>query len=170
MREHTWKPGQVFVFGSNLMGMHAGGAARFAVERCMAEDGVGQGFASTASYALPTCSTPGQPLSLETVRAAVTLFIAVAKLYLDLYPNLTFFVTAVGCGIAGFAHEDIAPMFRNAPSNCILPPEWDELSSVQPRGAELSDKIAASSMAANKSFAEPDGPEARSWRNIWGWR
>jgi hypothetical protein len=129
----TSRPDQVFVFGSNLMGDHAGGAARFAEERRAAVMGIGQGFTERRpladgklvlkSYALPTCALPGVPLTFDGVRAAVTLFKAFAYVRED----LEFFVTAVGCGIAGFKHEDIAPMFRDAPMNCVLPPEWKEI-------------------------------------------
>lgn len=119
MREHTWQAGQIFVFGSNLLGDHAGGAALYARTVCGAVQGVGQGTTGHA-YALPTCSMPGVPLTPDEVRAAVQLFLATAKLY----PEHSFFVTAVGTGIAGFSHEFMADLFRDAPDNCILPPEW----------------------------------------------
>jgi hypothetical protein len=75
------------------------------------------------AYALPTMSKIGVPLTIDEVKAAVTMFKAWARSNDD----LEFFVTAVGCGIAGFKHEDIAPMFRDAPMNCVLPPEWKEI-------------------------------------------
>lgn len=120
---------QVFVFGSNLQGDHAGGAAKFAVDFRGARMAQGQGYASrwvahertdVKSYALPTMAMLGVVLTLEGVQAAVTLF----KVFAYVNENLTFFVTPVGCGIAGFKHEDIAPMFADAPLNCLLPPEW----------------------------------------------
>lgn len=120
---------QVFVFGSNLMGDHAGGAARFALDFRGARMTQGQGFASrwdtqmVMSYALPTMAQLGVVLTLEGVRAAVTLF----KVFAYVNENLTFFVTPVGCGIAGFKHEDIAPMFADAPLNCLLPKEWQAI-------------------------------------------
>lgn len=126
------RPDQVFVFGSNLMGDHAGGAARFALLNRGAIDGIGQGLTEIwspvdrgylRSYALPTMAMVGVPLGLEDVRAAVTLF----KVFAVVREDLEFFVTPVGCGIAGFRHEDIAPMFRDAPLNCVLPPEWKDL-------------------------------------------
>ena len=125
-------PAQVFVFGSNLMGDHMGGAAKFAYERRGASTGLGQGLAErwssvdrmdVRSYALPTMAMLGVPLTLEGVRAAVTLF----KVFAYIREDLEFFVTPVGCGIAGFKHEDIAPMFADAPMNCVLPPEWRSL-------------------------------------------
>jgi len=126
------RPDQVFVFGSNLMGDHAGGAAKFAFEHRGAQPGIGQGltmdddhfrYPPCMSYALPTMAKLGVPLGLEDVKAAVTLF----KTFAYVREDLEFFVTPVGCGIAGFRHEDIAPMFADAPLNCVLPPEWKEL-------------------------------------------
>lgn len=130
----TSQPNQVFVFGSNLMGDHAGGAARFALGHRGAEWGIGQGFtqcinhdvdaqSNLMSYALPTMAMLGVPLTLEGVRAAVTLF----KVFAYVREDLEFFVTPAGCGIAGFKHEDIAPMFADAPLNCVMPPEWKDL-------------------------------------------
>jgi hypothetical protein len=116
------RPDQVFVFGSNLMGHHAGGAARFAVDYRAATQGIGQGPTGRA-YALPTMAQLGVPLTLEGVRAAVTLF----KVYAYVREDLEFFVTPVGTGIAGFTHEEIAPLFADAPSNCVLPAEWQEI-------------------------------------------
>jgi hypothetical protein len=109
-----------------------GGAAKFAYEERGAIRTIGQGYTEgtnsrlrmlVASYALPTMAMLGIPLTLEGVRSAVTLF----KVYAYVRPELEFFVTPVGCGIAGFKHEDIAPMFADAPMNCVLPPEWRSL-------------------------------------------
>lgn len=129
MTNHTWQRHQVFVFGSNLCGIHGAGAAKFAYDNCGAWWEVGQGHTmkqdrdkggQLRSYALPTCSSPGKPLTIEEVRGAVLLFLAYARMSRD----LTFFVTAIGTGLAGFSHDQIKPMFDNAPGNCILPPEW----------------------------------------------
>lgn len=125
---------QVFVFGSNLMGDHAGGAAKFARQHRGAMHAIGQGFmeawrsaplgnASGKCYALPTMAKIGVPLTLEDVKSAVTLF----KVFAYVREDLEFFVTPVGCGIAGFRHEDIAPMFADAPMNCVLPQEWQSI-------------------------------------------
>lgn len=115
-------PDQVFVFGSNLLGIHAGGAARFAADHRAATQGIGQGPTGRA-YALPTMAVIGVPLTLEGVKAAVTLFKAFAYVRED----LEFFVTSVGTGIAGFTHEEIAPLFADAPLNCVLPQEWQRI-------------------------------------------
>lgn len=125
------RPDQVFVFGSNLMGDHAGGAAAFAVRERCAVLGVGQGMQPSwlfhdnprKSYALPTMAMLGVPLTLEGIKAAVTLF----KVFAYVREDLEFFVTAIGTGIAGFTHEEIAPLFADAPLNCVLPVEWQPI-------------------------------------------
>lgn len=95
---------QVFVFGSNLAGMHGGGAARVARLRFGAVMGNGVGMQGR-SYAIPTMQG-----GTETIRPYVNDFIAYAKKH----PELTFLVTPIGCGIAGFEPEDIAPLFEEA--------------------------------------------------------
>lgn len=105
----------IFVFGSNMAGKHLGGAARFALVNNDAVFGQGEGLQGT-SYALPTMDENLQPLPLAEVEKAVKRFLAFATDRTD----LTFQVTAVGCGIAGFSREDIIPMFRLAPLNCFF--------------------------------------------------
>lgn len=107
------RPDEVFVFGSNLAGFHGGGAARLAYESFGAEWGRGVGhFGQT--YAIPTMQG-----GMETIKPYVDDFIAYARVH----PELRFYVTRVGCGIAGFRDEDIAPLFREALSlsNIVLP-------------------------------------------------
>ena len=96
-------PGQIFVFGSNIHGCHGGGAASFAVDYFGAVWGVGEGLQGQ-SYALPTME------GMESTRQAVERFTAFAKAH----PELTFLVTPVGCGIAGYTPDEIAPMFAGA--------------------------------------------------------
>lgn len=105
-------PNEIFVFGSNIQGMHMGGAARVAYSKLGAEWGNGEGLQGQ-SYALPTME------GIENTTAAARHFTACAK---D-HPELKFFVTPVGCGIAGYTPEDIAPMFREAAKleNVYLP-------------------------------------------------
>lgn len=98
------KPDEVFVFGSNLAGAHAGGAARVAVECFGAIWGQGVGLQGQ-SYAIPTMQG-----GVETIRPYVDEFIAFAKSH----PELFFYVTRIGCGIAGFVDEEIAPLFKAA--------------------------------------------------------
>ena len=113
-------PGEVFVFGSNLQGMHAGGAARVAYEKFGAEWGKGVGLQGQC-YAIPTMQG-----GVETIRPYVDEFIAFAKGH----PENRFLVTRIGCGIAGFTDAEIAPLFRAAAAvaNIALPREfWDVL-------------------------------------------
>lgn len=112
---------QVFVFGSNLAGMHGGGAARVARLRFGAVMGKGVGMQGR-SYAIPTMQG-----GTETIRPYLNDFIAYAKEH----PELTFLVTPIGCGIAGFEPEDIAPLFEKASNveNIWLPKSfWEVLT------------------------------------------
>ena len=113
--------GEIFVFGSNLNGYHAGGAARMAVTNFGAKFGQGEGLQGS-SYALPTLSKDMQQLPLVDLGNALDRLIECAKKH----PELTFFMTKVGCGIAGFKIEQIAELFfeREMPENVILPREF----------------------------------------------
>ena len=95
---------EVFVFGSNLQGHHYGGAARIANEKFGAIFGQGVGLQGQ-SYAIPTMQG-----GVETIKPYVDEFIEFAKQH----PELTFLVTRIGCGIAGFKDSEIAPLFRGA--------------------------------------------------------
>lgn len=120
----NWDGKSVFVFGSNLAGVHGAGAARFALQNCGAVRGEGVGQQGN-SYAIPTKDYSIKTLPLPDVYDFVKGFIGCAE-YAKLYTGQTFFVTAIGTGLAGYRHADIAPMFKNAPNNCILPIEWKE--------------------------------------------
>ena len=104
---------EIFVFGSNLQGLHDGGAARMARERFGAIMGQGVGLQGQ-SYAIPTMQD-----GIDTIKPYIDDFITFAKTHV----NLHFIVTRVGCGIAGFRDEDIAPLFQEATSltNVSLP-------------------------------------------------
>ena len=110
------KPGEIFVFGSNLQGMHGGGAARIAYQKFGAIMGQGVGLQGQ-SYGIPTMQG-----GVETIRPYVDEFIAFAKGH----PELTFLVTRIGCGIAGFTDDEIAPLFIGAHGveNIVLPEGW----------------------------------------------
>lgn len=105
--------GEIFVFGSNLAGMHGGGAARVAHRKFGAEWGVGIGLTGQ-TYAIPTMQG-----GVETIAPYVDEFIEFASNHKE----LKFYVTRIGCGIAGFRDEEMAPLFRNAlgEPNIILP-------------------------------------------------
>lgn len=111
----------IFVFGSNLAGQHAGGAAKAAAEHFSAVTGEHTGRTGS-SYAIPTCDAVGMPLPLERIEEHVNDFLDHAVLSIP----QQFFVTRIGCGIAGYRDEQIAPMFKNAPGNCSLPDTWQE--------------------------------------------
>lgn len=112
------KENEIFVFGSNLAGAHGGGTARLAYERFGAVWGEGVGLHGQ-TYAIPTMQG-----GVDTIQPYVNAFIRFAKEH----TNLTFFVTRIGCGIAGFRNEEIAPLFKEAihVANIILPKEFVE--------------------------------------------
>lgn len=104
---------EIFVFGSNLAGHHGGGAARAAMKKFGAIWGQGVGLQGQ-SYAIPTMQG-----GVETIKPYVDGFIEFAKTH----PELKFYVTRIGCGIAGFKDEEIAPLFQEALDieNIVLP-------------------------------------------------
>lgn len=97
-------PDEVFVFGSNLAGQHSGGAARTAYEHFGAIWGQGVGIQGQ-SYAIPTMQG-----GVDTIKPYVDEFIALAREW----DQTTFYVTRIGCGIAGFTDQQIAPLFTDA--------------------------------------------------------
>ena len=107
---------EVFVFGSNLEGAHGGGAALLAWRKFGAIWGQGVGL-QVQSYGIPTMQG-----GVDTIKPYVDEFIAFAKQH----PELTFLVTRIGCGIAGFTNEEISPLFEEAHGigNIVLPPGW----------------------------------------------
>lgn len=107
------KENEIFVFGSNLGGFHGGGAARVALEQFGAVWGQGVGLQGQ-SYAIPTMHG-----GVDVIKPYVDEFIAFARDHRE----LKFLVTPIGCGIAGFAIEEIAPLFAAAidDENVILP-------------------------------------------------
>jgi hypothetical protein len=111
---------EVFVFGSNLAGRHGKGAALYARQHHGAKYGVGIGMQGN-SYAIPTKDENIHTLPLDRIAAYVENFIG----YAMSRPDLTFKLTAIGCGLAGYKPSDIGPMFGAAPSNVILPPEFE---------------------------------------------
>lgn len=97
-------PGEIFVFGSNLEGAHGGGAALLAFRKWGAIWGQGAGLQGQ-TYGIPTMHG-----GVEEIRPYVDEFIRFSKEH----PEQTFLVTEIGCGIAGFRPEEIAPLFRDA--------------------------------------------------------
>lgn len=109
----------IFVFGSNLAGRHGKGAALHAYKYYGAVYGQGIGLQGS-SYAIPTKDMFIRTLSLTDIRGYVYDFIGYAKEH----PEMTFNVTAIGCGLAGYTPKDIAPMFRDHPVNVVLSIEF----------------------------------------------
>lgn len=120
MQEYPNTPDErIFVFGSNLAGRHGAGAAKFALDYRGAIYGRGVG-PQGQSFALPTLDADLKKLSLSEIAAFGTHFLV----YTQEHPEQKFQLTAVGCGLAGFTNEQIAPIFMDAPSNVDWPPEW----------------------------------------------
>jgi hypothetical protein len=106
----------IFVFGSNMAGHHAGGAAKTAQQYFGAMAGVGRGW-SGQSYAIPTMNEHLQQMPLSQIQHYVDDF----KTYTKNHPKNKYFLTSVGCGIAGYKVEEIAPMFKGISHNVIFP-------------------------------------------------
>lgn len=113
------KAEEIFVFGSNLAGRHGAGAALFALRNHGADYGCGEGRQGN-SYAIPTKDKALRTLPLDAVKVGVDLFLDYARAN----PGLTFRLTAIGCGLAGYSPGQIALMFRDAPKNVIKPKEF----------------------------------------------
>ena len=97
-------PDEIFVFGSNLAGHHDGGAARIALEKFGAIYDIGVGLQGQ-SYAIPTMHG-----GVGDIAPYVDEFISFAEQNQDKF----FYVTRIGCGIAGFKDKQIAPLFKEA--------------------------------------------------------
>jgi len=115
----TLEPNQYFVFGSNLAGHHAGGAARYAKEHFGAEDGVGEGLTGQC-YAFPTLGKKLEQRNNEQLVMSARKLWKVARQN----PDKVFLLTKVGCGIASYSEESMAMLFRGAPENIIKPKNW----------------------------------------------
>lgn len=110
----------IFVFGSNLAGRHGAGAALTAKKHWGAVQGVGSGHVGM-SYAIPTKDEHLVVLPLAIIHAYVTCFLDYAA---KLDGLRTFLITPIGTGLAGYKHEEIAPMFRGASANCCFTDAW----------------------------------------------
>lgn len=119
------KDNEVFVFGSNVDGIHAGGASRLAYDKWGAKWGISVGRMGK-TYAIPTV---GQTLTLDVIEAYVTQFIE----YVEANETTTFYVTEIGCGNAGFTPEQIAPLFKDCAdmSNVYLPESFRRVLRVK---------------------------------------
>ncbi len=156
------------VFGSNKLGVHGAGAALDALNNHGAQGGNGVGRQGN-SYAIPTKATPYVTLSLGAIRAYVADFIEYARAH----PETTFQVTRIGTGLAGYTDAQIAPLFADAPPNCLLSPRWEPW--VGPRPAWWENPFEARRMpgkgpvdpvlAAGESLP-PEAEILRTWREL----
>jgi hypothetical protein len=131
------KPNEIFVFGANTSGFHAGGAAKVAHEKFGAVWGVGYGHTGQC-FAIPTLKVGASSGSLEKVFLGdIAAMIDGFMIYAKYNPDLTFYFTKIGLGIAGYELEDIARIVTTdynwvvdeyipsiIPSNVILPKEF----------------------------------------------
>ena len=111
----------IFVFGSNLSGFHGGGAAKKALDSYGAFWGVADGLVGN-SYAIPTKGYAIDYIKLSVILPYIAKFVRFAKEHKD----MKFFLTRIGCGLAGFRDCDIAPLFRGIGDNCDIPEEWEQ--------------------------------------------
>ena len=117
-------PHEIFVFGSNLAGRHGAGAAKLAYKNFGAEIMVGVGRKGN-SYALPTKDYSITTLPISTIK----FYVDKLYKYITVNPELTFLITEVGCGLAGYTSEDIAPLFKDFIhlNNCSLPKSFIDI-------------------------------------------
>lgn len=115
----------IFVFGSNLAGRHGAGSAKEALLNHGAVYGVGEGPQGN-SWAIPTKDEDFNVLSLKTIEAFVNYFIMFAEENLQ----YQFDVVPIGCGLAGYTPEQIAPMFKDSPPNVNLPQSFKKVLNV----------------------------------------
>ena len=128
-RIENLKPNEVFVFGSNMNGNHYGGAARIAYDRFGAIWGVGEGEAGM-TYAIPTLNKNMEKVTRQQLSGSISRFIT----YCENHPEKDFYLTKIGCGIAGWSICEVAEIFFEAlenvselglmPKNLILPEEF----------------------------------------------
>lgn len=111
--------GWIFVFGSNLAGRHGLGAAALAAQKYGAQMGQGMGRMGR-SYAIPTKNQRLDVLTLPEIERHIEEFLTYARNH----SSDRFWVTRVGCGLAGYSNDQIAPLFATAPKNCSFAVEW----------------------------------------------
>lgn len=110
---------EIFVFGSNLKGIHGKGAAKIAYLKFGAKLGKNEGLYGN-TYAIPTKDKYLKPLSLDMIQLKILYFFNCCLLN----KNKTFLVTRIGCGLAGYKDSEIAPLFSKSPDNVRLPEIW----------------------------------------------
>ena len=114
----TPKHGEIFVYGANQRFAHGAGAARAALQFGAIH---GRGPVCGKTYGIPTKDHNINTLSLDAIAKHVLDFIE----RIENTPDIQYFVTAIGTGLAGYSHGDIAPMFKTCPTNCSFPEQWE---------------------------------------------
>jgi hypothetical protein len=113
------QPHERFVFGSNLGGHHYGGAAAQAYSDFGAQWGVAEGITGS-SYAFPTLDAELKQMPMHRLKVARDKLYGTAIAH----PELTFLLTKVGCGIAGYSEDEMRELFSDAPTNVRKPEGW----------------------------------------------
>ncbi len=111
----------IFVFGSNLAGVHGAGAAKYARLHRGAIWGQGEGLQGT-SYGIATKDEWLHKRGLVEIERSVIEFLEFARAH----PELTFDITPIGCGLAGYKRSQIKPMFNGMPTNCRFNKTWED--------------------------------------------
>ena len=106
---------EVFCFGSNLVGLHLGGAAKLAKDKFGAIDGQAWGLQGQ-SFAIPTLCSNFQKIPLKSIKTSLLLF----KKFVEDNHDKTFYFTPIGTGIAGFTHDEIKSILPKFSSNVIV--------------------------------------------------
>ncbi len=124
---------EIFVFGSNLAGIHGAGAAKLAHDKNWAKYGKGYGIHwSDSGDMIGSFAIPTKGLEIETLPLSwILYYVKHFKEYAKKFPQLTFLVTEIGCGLAGYTPENIAPFFFNVvkQENIHLPQRfWDVIN------------------------------------------
>ena len=112
---------RILVFGSNEAGRHGKGAALVAYKKHGARYGLSYGHCGQ-SFAIPTKDQELYPIELRRINQYVEGFLA----YAAGHPELTFQITCIGCGLAGYEDHQVAPMFLKATGNCLIDDKWHE--------------------------------------------
>lgn len=112
---------EIFVFGSNMRGAHGAGAAKVAVDKYNAEHGVYYGITGK-SFAIPTKDYYIKTMELENIIPFIKKFVSFTREHTD----KQFFVTRIGCVLAGYSNEEIAPHFKGCGDNCSFALQWKE--------------------------------------------
>ena len=116
------KPNEYIVVGTNLNGHHYGGGAAQAFSNFGALWGEPIGCIGGQSYGIATLNQDMDKMPIDVIEAQVLNF----KYTAESNSNKTFYLTPIGCGIAGFKRSEIKPLFKNMPPNVIFTEEWEE--------------------------------------------